>query len=152
LRNATWLFSSSVLSLMYWRQVLVEVLQRGGVGVVAALDASELVVLGPQIGFDQLGSGKEAQDVDVATGDPCGLGDCLTREHRAAGQCGRAGDTDTLQERASTDDALPERMHVVSQGHRRLSLVLSDRGEFFGHRASFPVGISGQCPTRFSAC
>ena len=131
------------------RQVLVEVLQRGRVGTVAALDASELVVLRPQIGFDQLGSGKEAQDVDVATGDPGRLGNCLTREQRAARQCGSTGNTDPLQERASTDHALPQRMHVVSHGHRRLRLVRNDRGGFLGHGASFPLGICGQCRNRF---
>jgi hypothetical protein len=125
------------------RHVPVEVRQRRHVARVAAVCAPELVVLLPQIAFDQLGSGQEAQDGDVAIGDPAGAGDRFTREQRAAGQRRSACQTDTHQERASSDDALPLGVHVVFEGRGGLALGRANGGGVLGHDFPSLVGVVG---------
>src|SRR5207244_6827133 len=57
------------------RHVAVKVLQRSNVGLVSAVYTSELVVLLPEIGLDELRRGEKAQNRGVA------LRKCAARRH-----------------------------------------------------------------------
>ena len=80
------------------RHVGIEVLQRLDVGRVPSLRTSELGVLLPEVGLEQLGGGEEPQDCDITRCRPGRLrvgggGGQGARRYRSG-----AGDPDLLQE------------------------------------------------------
>jgi hypothetical protein len=70
------------------RHVAVEVLERCNVGGVAAVDPPELVVLLPEVGLDDLGGRREAEDRDVAFGQVPRPGARGTGRQRGGGNGG----------------------------------------------------------------
>src|SRR2546423_1150606 len=96
------------------RHVPVQVRQcrhiRGGPPVLT----TELVVLLPQVAFDQLGRREEPQDRNVTPRKSAAASHRCGRKQGAARNRRRTGQTDAPQERAPPDDPPPLCLNVVA--------------------------------------